>query len=180
MGDKEVLLVLRTKVTFIWSFFQKYEEQKSLYAKKAEKSEEMYKKTKVILDNLDKPFNLMEVQLDKVNNQGSTGKWKTHPKEYEIADGIEAKLKSTLNLKSVKWLVLIKILLYISIGLSFINMFVRADFINMLIPVYILAMFSTSMSGKMLDNIKLFVIAATVTLATDLLWLMFRDSVSFF
>lgn len=177
-NDKEVLLVLRTKVTFIWSFLQKYEEQRSFFVKKAEKSEEMHKKTKSILDNLDKPFNLMSVQLDKVKNNQNSGKATTSAKEYEYADKIESYIKSSLNLQTISWLPLIKILLFVSIGLAFFNMFTRADFINMLIPVYMLAIFSTSMSNKLLENLKLFLIAATVTLGTDFLWLFFRSSVS--
>ena len=177
-NDKEVLLVLRTKVTFIWSFLQKYEEQRNFLIKKAEKNEEMHKKTKVILDNLDKPFNLMSVQLDKVKNNQNSSKPTTSAKEYEYADKIESYIKSSLNLQTIAWLPLIRILLYVSIGLAFCNMFTRADFINMLIPVYMLAIFSTSLSNKLLENLKLFLIVATVTLGTDFLWLFFRSSVS--
>lgn len=168
---------MRTKVTFIWSNYQRLEESRNMYLKKAEKSEDMYHKTKIILDNLDKPFNLMSVQLDKIGSgKGSTYEWKTHPKEFEYADKIENQLKTSLNLKSIKWLFIVKILLLSLIVLSFLNMFIKADFINMLIPVYILAMLSQSMSGKMFDNMKSFLIFTTFTLITDLLWLIFRDS----
>lgn len=177
-NDREVLLVLKTKVTFIWNFYNKCEEDRNLYEKKAEKSQEMYSKTKNVLDNLNKPFNLLSVQLDK-SKDSKGSKWKTSQQEYDIADKIENQLKNSLNMKTIKWLYITRILLYTSIILSFLNMFIRADFINMLIPVYILAIFSSSFSSKLLDNLKIFLIAATVTLGTDLLWLIFRDSVSF-
>ena len=178
--ENQVLLVLRTKLTFIWSNFQKFSEMREMYLKKSEKSKEMYEKTKKILDNLDKPFALMSIQLDNTSGNSNFLNWKTHPKEYETADKIENQIKSTMNLKSIKWLYLVKILLYILISISFINMYAKADFINMLIPVYILAMLSQSMSSKLLENMKLFIVFATLTLSTDILWLLFRDSVSKF
>lgn len=135
----------------------------------------MYKKTKIILDNLDKPFNLMSIQLDKVSKD--EGGAKSSSKEYELADNIEKHIKTTFKMQTIKWLTLIRILLYCSIGLAFFNMFTRADFINMLIPVYMLAIFSTSFSSKLINNLKIFLIAASLTLITDFLWLVFRSSV---
>jgi len=113
-------------------------------------------------------------KLEKGQSGGAL--WKTNEKEFEYADKIEGQLKASLGLKQIKWLSIVKISLFVLIGLSLFNLFTRADFINILIPVYILATLSTSMSDKMFSNLQIFVIASTVTLIFDLLWLIFRDS----
>lgn len=160
----------------MWSLYQKYEEQLQVCQKKLEKATQLANKSKDLIASLDKPFNLMQ-ELEKVNGVSSSAKKPTTSAvEYQWADKIEAQIKSTLKTQVIKWVVFTKFMLYILIGLSFINMFTRADFINMLIPVYILAMLSSSLSNKLLDNLKLFLIVATVTLGTDFLWLFFRSS----
>jgi len=177
-ADKQILmLVLHTKFTFIWSYYQKYEELSLQVNKKLESIQNVHEKTKKILTDLDKPFNLLNFEIENQNKDKSKYElFKTHPKEFEYADKIDNQLKASLGLKQIKWLSFIKIFLYILIGLSFFNMFTKADFINMIIPVYILATLSTSMSDKMLVNLQIFVTCSTITLITDLLWLIFRDS----
>jgi len=145
--------------------------------KKVERFQGVFNKTKAIMENLDKPFNLLSAAEDRSKAQAKSG---TSAQEYEWADKIEGKIKLTLNMQTIRWLFLIRICLYSLIVLSFLNMFTRADFINMLLPVYMIAMFSTSFGSKMLENLKLFLIAATLTLGTDFLWLFFRSSVIFF
>lgn len=180
VNSSQVLLVLKTKVTFIWNFYEKYKEEKNLYDKKASKNEEMYQKTEIVLSNLNKPFNLLNTVIERNDGGYATSeniiKFKGNPQQYALADKMEDQLKQTLNMKTIKWLTLTKLLLYASIVLSFFNMFVRADFVNMLIPVYILAMFSTSFSSKLGDNLKVFLFASLFTMITDVLWLVFRDS----
>jgi hypothetical protein len=180
-SEKVVLMVLHTKTTFIWSYYQKYDELSSQINKKLESIQNVHEKTKKILTDLDKPFNLLNFELEKQKGDKSEYEiFKTHPKEFEYADmihnHISITLRDRLKIKEVKWLSFIKIFLYILIVISFFNMFVKADFINMMIPIYILATLSTSMSDKMLVNLQIFVTASAVTLITDLLWLLFRDS----
>lgn len=176
--EREILMALKLKVTLIWNFVQKYTLDYEMYTDKAKKFQDMYIKTKTIIDNLSRPFDLLSYEMEKSKNQVDLSGWKTHPKEFEYADKMENQLKATLNMQTIRWLPFIRILLYCSIALSFINMFQRADYINMLIPVYILAIFSTSFGSKMLDHLKMFLIASAFTLITDLLWLIFRSSVS--
>ena len=174
-----IIIVLHTKVTFIWSYLQKFEELSVQAKNKAEGiKKNVYQKTKEILMDLDKPFNLLLHEADKIGGfSGSIGGlWKTNDKEFEYADKIEGQLKASLGLKQIKWLSFLKMILLVLIGLSLFNLFGRADFINILIPVYILATLSTSMSDKMFSNFQIFVVASTVTLIFDLLWLIFRDS----
>ena len=58
--ETQILIVLHTKLTFIWSHYQKYEELYNTSYKKAEMLEKnSYQKTKEILTNLDKPFNIL-------------------------------------------------------------------------------------------------------------------------
>jgi len=149
-----------------------------MQAQKSKKLEDQRQKTQEILNNLDKPFNLMSVQLDRQKPRTQGFVWRGRPKEFEIAEKIENQLKSTFNLEKIKWLYIVKIFLFSLVALAFINMYARADFINMLIPVYILAMLSQSMADRMFENMTQFLIFTSLTLITDLLWLIFRDSVS--
>ena len=149
-----------------------------MQAQKSKKLEDQRQKTQEILNNLDKPFNLMSVQLDRQKPRTQGFVWRGSPKEFEIAEKIENQLKSTFNLEKIKWLYIVKIFLFSLVALAFINMYARADFINMLIPVYILAMLSQSMADRMFENMTQFLIFTSLTLITDLLWLIFRDSVS--
>lgn len=174
--NNDLILTVKTKFTFIWSHKLKYQDELKQSKKREEKSLEIYNKTKNILDNLDEPFNLMSIEIDKANKPSGI---KTSQKEYEYADMVENKVKGVLKLDKVNYLPFIKILLYISVGLAFINMFTRADFINLLIPVYILAILSSNFKKNSLENLILFTYAAGITLITDLLWLFFRSSVSF-
>jgi hypothetical protein len=177
--ETQILIVLHTKVTFIWSYHQKYEELSQQAKNKAEGiKKNVYQKTKEILMDLDKPFNLLSYDQDKLE-KGAFGKgalWKTNDKEFEYADKIEGQLKTSLGLKQIKWLTFLKASLLVLIALSLFNLFTRADFINILIPLYILATLSTAMSDKMFSNFQIFITASTVTLIFDLLWLIFRDS----
>ncbi len=165
-------------MTFIWSYTEKYENEFDLVKKKIEKFQNIVEKTKKIRDSLDKPFNILS-QIEEENNENSGKQSKgASQQEYAIADRIEGNIKNTIGIKVIKWGWFIKLLLFILLGLSFLNLFTRADFINILLPVYILAMFSTSLQAKLITNLNLFFIAATITLGTDFLWLFFRSSVS--
>lgn len=172
--DRDPLLTIKTRMTFTWSHLQKYQDLSEFNEKKMEKFRNVIRKTKKIRDGLDEPFNIIE-EIDK---KKSGKKRQTSAQEYAWADKIEGNIKNTLNMKVIRWGWFTKMLLYALLILSFLNMFIRADFINVLLPVYILAMFSASLQSKLIDNLQLFFIAATVTLGTDFLWLFFRSSVS--
>lgn len=174
-NDNEPILSIKTKLTFIWSQLQKYSEEFELNKKKIDKFNSILTKSRNIRDNLDKPFNI----LNEVKIKESGGrKPKTSQQEYELADKIESQIKNTLNMNVIRWGFLTKLLLFALLGLSFLNLFTRADFINVLLPVFMLAMLSNSLQSKLIENLTLFFIAATLTLGTDFLWLFFRSSVS--
>ena len=169
-------------MTFIWSFEEKYQVEFDLNKKKIDKISNIIERSKKIRDSLDKPFSIFsQIEDDiKKNNVPGNKKRGSSVQEYAWADKIEGNIKSTLNMKTIKWGWFTKILLLILLVLSFLNMFTRADFINILLPVYMLAIFSTSLQSKLINNLQLFFIAATLTLGTDFLWLFFRSSVSFY
>lgn len=181
-NEKEVVLTIKLNMTFIWSFEEKYQIEFDLNKKKIDKISSILEKSKKIRDSLDKPFSIfsqIEESIQKNNVQGSK-KRGSSVQEYAWADKIEGNIKSTLNMKTIKWGWFTKLLLLILLVLSFLNMFTRADFINILLPVYMLAIFSTSLQSKLINNLQLFFIASTLTLGTDFLWLFFRSSVSFY
>jgi hypothetical protein len=174
--ERDILLIVKTKLTFTWSHLQKYQDEYDFNEKKLEKFTNIITKTKKIRDSLDEPFNVL-AEVEKTASAKKNART-TNPQEYVWADRIEGNIKNTLNMKTVRWGFCTKILLYVLIVLSFLNMFTRADFINVLLPVYMLAMFSASLQSKLIDNLQLFFIATTLTLGTDFLWLFFRASVS--
>lgn len=181
-NEKEVVLTIKLNMTFIWSFEEKYQIEFDLNKKKIDKISSILEKSKKIRDSLDKPFSIfsqIEENIQKNNVQGSK-KRGSSVQEYAWADKIEGNIKSTLNMKTIKWGWFTKLLLLILLVLSFLNMFTRADFINILLPVYMIAIFSTSLQSKLINNLQLFFIASTLTLGTDFLWLFFRSSVSFY
>ncbi len=180
-NDKEILLTIKLNMTFIWSFEEKYQNEYDLNKKKLDKISSIVEKSKKIRDSLDKPFSIFsKIEEDNKNNNAPGNKKRgTSTQEYAWADKIEGNLKSTLNMKTIQWGWFTKLLLLILLVLSFLNMFTRADFINILLPVYMLAIFSTSLQSKLINNLQLFFIASTLTLGTDFLWLFFRSSVSF-
>lgn len=174
-NDNEPILSIKTKLTFIWSQLQKYTEEFELNKKKIDKFNSILTKSKNIRDNLDKPFNI----LSEVKIKESGGKKaKTSQQEYELADRIESQIKASLNMNVIRWGFFTKLLLFALLGLSFLNLFTRADFINVLLPVFMLGMLSSSLQSKLIENLTLFFIASTLTLGTDFLWLFFRASVS--
>ena len=181
-NDKEILLMIKINMTFIWSFEEKYQIEFDLNKKKLDKLSNIVEKSKRIRDSLDKPFSIFsQIEEDNKNNNVQGNKKRgTSVQEYAWADKIEGNIKSTLNMKTIKWGWFNKLLLLILLVLSFLNMFTRADFINILLPVYMLAIFSTSLQSKLINNLQLFFIASTLTLGTDFLWLFFRSSVSIF
>ena len=181
-NEKEIVLTIKINMTFIWSFEEKYQIELDLTKKKIDKLSNIVERSKKIRDSLDKPFSIFsQIEEDiKKNNVPGNKKRGSSVQEYAWADKIEGNIKSTLNMKTLKWGWFTKLLLLILLVLSFLNMFTRADFVNILLPVYMLAIFSTSLQSKLINNLQLFFIASTLTLGTDFLWLFFRSSVSFY
>lgn len=179
MNDSENLLTIKIKITFIWNLYEKYKGEYDVNLKKLEKYKNVVSKSIKIRDSLDKPFNILSFveQENQKNDFFLSNKRKTSPQEYAFADNIEVNIKNSLKLNNIKWGWLIKTLCYLLIILSFFNLFKRADFINILLPVYMLAILSTSIQSKQLSNLNLFFFACIFSLGTDFLWLFFRSSV---
>ena len=72
---------------------------------------------------------------------------------------------------------LIKILIFICYSLGLINTFIKSDFINILVPTFILVIFYTTFHKDQLRNLNLFLIFIGVALGYDLLWFCFSASV---
>ena len=63
--EREILMTLKLKVTLIWNFVQKYTRDYDMLANKAKKFEVIYNKTKTIIDNLSRPFDLLSYEAKK-------------------------------------------------------------------------------------------------------------------
>ena len=180
-NNSEPTLILKTKMTSIWNYNQKYQIEAELYKENFRKMNDAAEKSRAVRANLDKPFNLIEHIQERENNApgGILAYKKASKEEYAMADNVENKIKSYFNMERLRWSLYTKLSLITIIGLAFFNMFARADFINILLPLYMLVTFVSGMSyKKMSANLQLFLLANTFTLITDLLWLLFRDSVS--
>ena len=168
-------------MTSHWNYTEKYENEVRTYDESIKRLTDTIERTQNILNNLDKPFNLLSQIEEKSEVVIDPSKYKGSELEYKYADQVENKIKAYFNIEQLRWSLFTKLALYTLIALSFLNMFARADFINLMLPLYMLVIF---ISGMTSNNIKsyllMFLIANTFTLITDLLWLLFRDAVSYY
>lgn len=70
-----------------------------------------------------------------------------------------------------------KILLIATLVIAFLSLFLKADFINIIIPMYILMVSLTSLNQSPLEYLNSFLVLIGITLCSDLLWVIFHDSV---
>ena len=71
---------------------------------------------------------------------------------------------------------LILIFSSLSLIISYLNLFLKADFVNVLVPLYILVIYFTSINSNLMQNLKQFLYSLFTTLAYDLIWLIFHFS----
>lgn len=179
-NTEKLNFTLFASATSIWNYTEKYQLEADMYKENLKKINDAVQKSRKVRSNLDQPFALLEQIQEKEKMSGNiiNSYKKGSQQEYAIADNIENRLKSYLKMEKLKWSMYTKLSLYLLIALSFFNMFARADFINLLLPLYMLVTFISGISfKKMSSNLQLFLIANTFTLVTDLLWLILRDSV---
>jgi hypothetical protein len=72
---------------------------------------------------------------------------------------------------------LIKFLLLLIVMLSFINLFDRSDFVNLMLPIVILIIFYTSLNNNVVGYLNLFIIGIAGSFVYDILWFFLASSV---
>jgi hypothetical protein len=110
--------------------------------------------------------------------------------DFQMADKIEAFVKNTFSKKiynkiyfyiidkpNIEWMGLIKFLLLLIVVLSFINLFDRSDFINLMLPIVILIIFYTSLNNNVVGYLNLFIIGIAGSFVYDILWFFLASSV---
>ena len=174
--DKTTMLI-QTKMTFIFSFFayhqQCYFQAETNYNRLKAKSEKDGK----LLEHLNEPFNLFLSAARPAITEENNINPNSNDMEEVLAGNIENAVKNTFKVKSVQWMWFTKLLLVVTLILAFLNMFLKADFINVVIPMYILMITFTTLDQNPASYIHSFLVMIGFTLASDLLWIIFHDSV---
>jgi hypothetical protein len=105
-------------------------------------------------------------------------------KEFEVADKVEGLIKNTFSkiylnqeTQNIQWLRILKFLLAVNLVLTYFNLFVRSDFVNILVTGYIFVIILTTLSTDVIRNLNNFLISLAIALIYDILWFMFKSSV---
>jgi hypothetical protein len=72
----------------------------------------------------------------------------------------------------------IKLFIFLLIILAYINTLIRSDFINIIVPVYMLIVYSTTLHIDVVSKLNFFLILVGLCLGYDALWFIFCSSVN--
>ena len=164
---------INPKILFITSYFETYQKQYDNVEKNIQSYKDKVSELTNVLEDLSAPFkkNFDESDARNLRNAPIVA-------SNKMVDNIEGMYKNFFK-KDIKWLNILKFLLYFCILTKFITTFSKPDFISIFFEMCIVIVISTDMVNFLFEKFKFFFFGMIVSVFYDILDYFYLRTIRF-
>jgi hypothetical protein len=171
--NNTIAQIIQPKILFITSFYEMYQKQYDNVEKNITVYKDRISELSNALEDLSAPFkkNFDDSDARNIRNVPNVA-------GNKMVDNIEGMYKSFFK-KDIKWLSILKFLLYCCILTKFITTFTKPDFISIFFEMCLVIIINTEMLNLLFDSFKFFFIGMICSVFYDILDYFYLRTIKF-
>lgn len=152
----------------------------TFYSNQYKEVEERIKAEETKINHLSEVYEKLSDPYKYVFEETSTkNMFVSNALQNQIIDQVEASMKKIFRLNDVKWIKVIQILLYFSLGVTFITNLTKNDFISLFVELAFIIVINTEKTAFLFEYFKTFLSMLLITVVYDVCDYLFLRNVEF-
>ena len=168
-NNDQTIGVFKPRIIVITSYFDLYQKQYDNIDKNIESYQSKINELSENLEELSLPY---KYQFEKSELRMKKGK-NFMVNNDELVNGVEGLLKHAFKDKKVKWIIILKVILYYCILSLLFTTLVKPDFISLFICLLLLILLNTCKTNYIFDNFNYFLTGIIIMIVYDFIDYLF-------